>query len=199
MISVLDHRLGSLRVVVENLHNPHNTSAVLRTCEAMGIQHIHVVESVSKFAVARGITKGSHKWLTLHKHRNFADCAKELKDEGFSIYAAMLKKDAVPLPALPIDQNIALVFGNEHAGVSSEAQAHCDGAYFIPMQGFVQSYNVSVATAISIYDISSRMRTQREDGGALSAEQKSSTLESWLPKVAPYTRRITNLFTQAGK
>jgi tRNA (guanosine-2'-O-)-methyltransferase len=196
MLSVLEHRMGSLRVVVENLHNPHNMSAVLRSCEAMGVQHVHAVESVEKFSVSRGITKGSHKWLTLHKHRTFSDCASELAAEGFSLYAAMLQKDAVALAELPIDRNVALVFGNEHAGVSPEALALCDGAYFIPMHGFVQSYNVSVATSISIYDVSSRMRTGREDKGALTGEQKALILESWLPKVAPYTRKIANIFNQ---
>jgi tRNA (guanosine-2'-O-)-methyltransferase len=193
LLKVLEGRLASVRVVVENIHHPHNMSAVLRSCEALGVQTVHVVESVEKFKIARGITKGSHKWLTLRYHRSFTECADELHGEGFRLYAAMLADDAVSLEEVPVQTPVALVFGNEHAGVSEEAQAHCDGSYMIPMHGFVQSYNVSVAVAMSLYDVTSRARSQREDGGALTAEQQTQLLQTWLPKSTPHGRKITEI------
>ncbi len=193
ILAVLEQRLGSVRVVVENLHNPHNMSAVLRSCEAMGIQNVDVVDEQKEFKVARGITKGSHKWLTLKRHDDFATMAKQLKSEGFSLYAAMPAPDALPLDTVPVTEKIAIVFGNEHGGVSDTALEHCDGRFVIPMQGFVESFNVSVAVAISIYDLTTRARKEREDGGRLTPEQKAELLNEWLPKSSKFTRKIARI------
>ncbi|GAB4277626.1 MAG: tRNA (guanosine(18)-2'-O)-methyltransferase TrmH [Deferrisomatales bacterium] len=190
LLSVLDRRLGAVRVVVENLHHPHNMSAVLRSCEALGVQHVHAVESREAFCVSRGVTLGAHKWLTLHRHDTFAACARELQGRGFRLYAALLAPDAVALEEIPVDEPTALVFGNEKEGVSSEARALCDGAYTIPMEGFVQSFNISVAAAISLYSFTRRVRTQRPDGGLLTEAEKEQILEGWLPKSLRCGRRV---------
>lgn len=186
---VLDQRLGAVRVVLENLHHPHNMSAVLRTCEALGIQHVHAVETAEDFIVSRRITLGAHKWLTLHRHDTALECAEELKTSGFRIYAAMLDAAALPLSEIPVDAPVALVFGNEKAGVSKEFLRLCDGSYVIPMFGFAQSFNISVATAISLYSLISRVRAHRPDQGLLSPAEKVALLESWLPKAARWARR----------
>ncbi|MBI5442083.1 MAG: RNA methyltransferase [Deltaproteobacteria bacterium] len=180
--SVLDRRLGAVRVVVENLHHPHNMSALLRTCEAFGVQYVHAVEAVEDFTVSRRITLGAHKWLTLTRHRSFAECAGALRSQGFRLYAATLDPAAVPLEELPVDEPIALVFGNEKRGVSPATRALCDGAYTIRMEGFVQSLNISVAAAISIHSLTERVRRLRADGGLLGEEEKEKLLENWLPK-----------------
>ncbi len=179
---VLNRRLGAVRVVVENLHHPHNTSAVLRTCEALGIQHVHAVETAEDFTFSRRITLGAHKWLSLHRHESFAACAEELHALGFRLHAAMLDPSALPLEDLPVREPLALVLGNEKEGVSPGARALCDGAYIIPMAGFAQSLNISVAAAVSLYSVTRRVRELRPDGGLLCPEERARLLEAWLPK-----------------
>jgi tRNA (guanosine-2'-O-)-methyltransferase len=195
---VLALRLGAVRVVVENLHHPHNMSAVVRSCEAFGVQHLHAVEAGDEFTFSRRISLGSHKWLTLRRHDSFAACAAELKALGFRLYAAMLDPGAVPLHAIPIDEPVALVLGNEKEGVTPEARAQCDGAYTIPMAGFVQSLNISVAAAISLYDLTRRVRAERPDGGLLSEAERAALLESWLPKSARAAGRLARLARARG-
>jgi tRNA (guanosine-2'-O-)-methyltransferase len=182
MQQVLDSRLGAVRVVAENVHDPHNLSAVLRSAEALGVQHVHVVEAASGFGISRRITRGAHKWLTVHRHQEFRECADELRDAGFRLYAAMLQPGAVPLEEVPVTDPVALVLGNEHQGVSAEAAARCDGCYTIPMAGFVQSFNISVAAAVSLYSVTTRVRALREDGGRLGTEERRAVLDTWLPK-----------------
>ncbi len=193
VLDALSSRLGALRVVADNLRNSHNMNAVLRTCEAFGVQHLHAVEIERDFHINRKITKGSHKWIDLHRHVDFGECAAELKAGGFRIYAAMLSKKAVALDEIPVDTPVAIVLGNERTGVSKEALSHCDGLYTIPMHGFVQSFNISVAAAISIYSLSTRMRLLREDKGLLSDEERARVLADWLPKTAPYAKKISKV------
>lgn len=188
--AVLGQRLGAVRVVVENLHHPHNTSAVLRTCEALGIQHVHAVETAEDFTFSRRITLGAHKWLSLHRHDTFAPCAAELKARGFRLYAAMLDPEATPLEELPVQEPIALVFGNEKQGVSPAARGLCDGAYIIPMAGFAQSLNISVAAAVSLYSVARRARAERPDRGLLDAAERALLLEAWLPKSVACGSRV---------
>lgn len=193
LLAVLGQRLGSVRVAVENLHHPHNMSAVLRSCEAFGVQHVHAVETVEAFTFSRRVTLGAHKWLTLHRHDTFADCAAALRALGFRLYAALLDAAALPLGEVPVDAPVALVLGNEKEGVSAEARALCDGAYLIPMAGFSQSLNISVAAAVSLYDVTRRARTERADSGLLAEAERASLLETWLPKSARAAGRLAKL------
>ncbi len=198
MQAVLDKRLGAVRVVVEHLRHAHNLSAVLRTCEALGVQHVHVVDAAEHCTWSRRITQGAHKWLTVHRHDRFEACAAALRDRGFRMYAAMLDPGAVPLGEIPVDRPVAVVFGNEKAGVSPETRALCDGAYIIPMTGFVQSFNISVAAAISLYDLTRRARAERPDSGLLSAAERGEVLFSWLPKSLRCGRRIVDAGERRG-
>lgn len=197
MEQVLDRRLGAVRLVVEDLRHPHNMSAVLRSCEAMGVQHVHAVESEEDFTFSRSITKGSHKWLTLHRHETFEECAAELRREGFALYAAMLRPDAMTLEEVPLDRPVALVLGNELKGVRAETLALCDGCYMLPMEGFVQSYNVSVAAALSLHILTARVRRELPDGGGLPPEEKAALLEHWLPRSSPHMKRIVRALTRS--
>lgn len=193
ILEVLDGRLAGVRAVVENLHHPHNMSAMLRSCEALGVQHLHVVEEYEEYKVSRKITMGSHKWLTLHRHRNFAECASELKALGFSIHAAVLSDRAVPVSEVPVDRPVALLFGNEQFGVTPAAREFCDGEFIIPMNGFVQSFNVSVAAALSIYDVTTRMRKSGYPGALLNPDEKAALLAEWLPKSAPFAKKVARI------
>ena len=193
ILRVLDQRLAGVRAVAENLHHPHNMSAVLRSSEALGVQHLHVVEEYDEFKVSRKITMGCHKWLTLHRHDDFGECARELKNLDFSLYAAVLSDRAVPVSEVPVDRPVALVFGNEMSGVSPSAREYCDGEFIIPMGGFVQSFNVSVAAAVSLYDVTTRMKKRGGPGVFLTSEEKTALLAEWLPKSAPFAKRITRI------
>lgn len=190
MEAVLDRRLGAVRLVVEDLHHPHNMSAVLRTAEALGLQHVHAVEAAEQFTVSRRVTLGAHKWLTLHRHDAIDECADDLRGLGFALYAAVLDAGALPLEEIPVDRPAALVFGNEKRGVSPRARERCDAAFTVPMAGFSQSLNISVAAAISLYSLTRRVRTLREDGGLLSVEEKDRLLEAWLPLGVRCGRRV---------
>ncbi len=187
---VLHQRLGAVRLVVENLHHPHNLSAVLRTCEGLGVQHVHVVDSAENCRMSRRITLGAHKWLTVHRHGSFGACARELRQRGFRLYAAVLDPEAMPLEEIPVDPPVALVLGNEHQGVSPAARELCDGAYTISMHGFVQSFNVSVAAAVSLYSLTRRVRELRPDRGLLSPGERAEILRSWMPKSLRCGRRV---------
>lgn len=183
-------RLGAVRVVIDHLHHPHNLSAVLRTCEALGVQHVHVVDDPQHVQTSRRITLGAQKWLSLHRHDRFEECAELLHGIGFRIYAAMLDLEALALEEIPVGDPVALVFGNEREGVGETSRRCCDGSYTIPMEGFSQSFNVSVAAAISLYSITRRVRLLRPDQGLLPEPERADLLASWLPKGLRCGRRI---------
>lgn len=144
-------RTRTLTVVMEAFCDPQNVNAVLRTCEAFGIQDLHVVEGVMKpFDRNKKVSQNADKWLDVHRWPDTRACLEHLRAEGFSLYATHLGPGSRGVGELSFAGKVALVFGNEHRGVSQEALALSDLRYEIPMLGFVQSLNVSVAAAISI-------------------------------------------------
>lgn len=153
---VVRRRLQTLTVVVEDLRDPHNQAAVLRTSEGLGLLTAHVIDTPDQhgrtdtFDPSRGVTKDADKWLDVHKHRTVAPCVDELKAKGFAIYAGALDPSAVSLYELDVVRPCAFVFGNEHRGVSQELRSRADKLFSIPMRGFVESFNVSVAAAICL-------------------------------------------------
>jgi len=177
---VAGRRLGGLRVVLDGVHDPHNVSAVLRSCEGFGVQHVHLVRRLTDLPVNRAITLGCEKWLDLHEHDDAAACASALHELGFELWAAVPDRSAQPIEALDFGRKVALVFGGEHAGLSDELLAACDGRYQIPMPGFSQSLNVSVAAAISIY-IAATLR-RRAIGGPtdLSPAEIEALAQAWI-------------------
>jgi len=159
--TALATRSREVVMVLEDLLNEHNGAAVLRTAEAFGFFEVHVMEpEPGRFKVNRRISKGTQKWLDLHRHVSTADACAHLKARGYAVWVSALQGDAVDVHDIPIDRPIALLFGNELNGVSAEALARADGCFRIPMSGFVESFNISVAAAISLYDVSLRMRSR---------------------------------------
>lgn len=147
--AVVARRIRRLCVVIEGVNDPHNTAAVIRTAEAFGMQTVHVIERGHRFLSSRKVTQGTHKWVDLAVWRQPGDFHRVVKSEGKRILiadaeASMTLRDIDP--SVPT----ALVFGNEHAGVSPEMRARSDGAFSIPMVGFATSVNVSVAAGITI-------------------------------------------------
>jgi len=142
-------RLGGLRVVIENLHDPHNGAAVLRSAEAFGVQRVEVIESVERFRFSSTVTQGCEKWLDVVRHRTLAAAMVGLRSDGFAIYAAV-PGASVALDELDFSRPAAVMVGNEHEGLTTEAIAAADVRFGIPMFGLTQSLNLSVAAAIIV-------------------------------------------------
>ncbi len=151
---VLRRRQPDLTVVFENVHDPHNVSAVLRSCDAVGVFEAHgVYHSGEQFPKLGDKSSGSaRKWIDLHHHDSIDGCYSALRAKGMKIYTTHLASDSVSLYDLDLTQPTAFVFGNEHYGVSQEALAKADGNFLIPQMGIVQSLNISVACAVSLYE-----------------------------------------------
>ena len=142
-------RLGGLRVVIENLHDPHNGAAVLRSAEAFGVQRVEVIESVEPFRFSSTVTQGCEKWLDLVRHPTLADALAGLRAAGFAIYAAVPGAKTT-VDDLDFSRPAAVMVGNEHAGLTGEAIAAADVPFSIPMAGMTRSLNLSVATALIV-------------------------------------------------
>jgi tRNA (guanosine-2'-O-)-methyltransferase len=140
-------RLGGLRVVIENLHDPHNGAAVLRSAEAFGVQRVEVIESVEPFRFSSTVTQGCEKWLDVVRHKTLAAAVAGLRADGFAIYAAVPGASAT-VEDLDFARPAALMIGNEHEGLTAEAMAAADVRFGIPMAGMTRSLNLSVATAL---------------------------------------------------
>ena len=152
--SVLDKRQGSITVVLENVFDPHNISAVMRTCDAVGIQDIYILNNKIPPHRKWGAKSSSSaaKWLTIHQFTDADECFAELRKNYKKIYATHLSTDAVGLHDLNLTESVALVFGNEHSGVSEEIVAMADGNFIIPQVGIIKSLNISVACAVTLYE-----------------------------------------------
>jgi tRNA (guanosine-2'-O-)-methyltransferase len=182
LLHVLHHRQPNLTVVLENVHDPHNISAVMRTCDAVGIQDIYILNTKiprhKKFG-AKGSSSAA-KWLTVHQYENVDECFAELRKQYSTILTTHLSSDAVSLHHINFTTSIALVFGNEHAGVSNEARALADGNFIIPQMGIIQSLNISVACAVSIYEaLRQKKAAGHYDHAALSPARIDELLTQW--------------------
>ncbi|HEU0228254.1 MAG TPA: RNA methyltransferase [Arachidicoccus soli] len=155
---VLNNRQIDLTIVFENVQDPHNISAVLRTCESVGIQDIYILNHTiplhPKFSKELGTRSSSSawKWLSIHYFDNVADCVKDLKEKDFKLMATHLSSEAIDLYDVNFTEKIALVFGNERKGVSHQMLTFCDSNFIIPQVGIIQSLNISVACAVSLYE-----------------------------------------------
>jgi tRNA (guanosine-2'-O-)-methyltransferase len=148
---VLAHRTRNLVVVLEKLEDQFNMAAVLRTCEGLGLQEVHVVKHpLVPWKPNQRVTQGCDKWLDLHRYESLEACAKALKARGFTVLASGFSAGAKSLYQLDFKGKVALVFGNERFGVSPEGLAACDGSFWIPMYGFSQSFNISVAASAAL-------------------------------------------------
>ena len=151
---VLDKRQPDLTVVLENVQDPHNISAVMRTCDAVGIQDIYILNTQIPRHKKWGAKSSSSaaKWLSIHQFTDTAECFAALRRSYDKIYTTHLSSDAVSMHELELTQKVALVFGNEHSGVSEETIALSDGNFIIPQVGIIKSLNISVACAVTVYE-----------------------------------------------
>lgn len=154
LTDVLVKRQPNLTVVLENVFDPHNISAVMRTCDAVGIQEIYVLNTRIPRHKKWGARSSSSaaKWLTVHQFSDTEACFEALRKKYHKIYCTHLSQDAANIYTLNLTESVALVFGNEHAGISEELIHLCDGNFIIPQVGMIQSLNISVACAVTVYE-----------------------------------------------
>jgi tRNA (guanosine-2'-O-)-methyltransferase len=154
---VLSARLQSVIAIVEDTYDPHNAAATIRTTEAIGLGELHVVEPGERFSAARGVTRGAHRWIEMHRWTSVEDAVGALHARGFRVYATA--PDAThSIEDVDISTPIAVAFGNEHSGLTPAAMAACDGALKVPMFGFTESFNLSVTVALAMSRIAARRR-----------------------------------------
>lgn len=184
LLSVLSRRQPDLTVVLENVHDSHNVSAVLRTCDAVGVLEVHLVYTIEPFPeISHRTSASAYKWLRLRRHRDIPSCYAALRAEGFRIWATALTPEAQNIYTLDLTQPIAVVFGNEHRGVSSEACQLADGLCSIPQVGMVQSLNISVACAVILYEaFRQRWQAGFYTRPRLQPERFEQVLREWLER-----------------
>jgi tRNA (guanosine-2'-O-)-methyltransferase len=154
IISVLDKRQDNLVIVLENVFDPHNISAVMRTCDAVGVQDVYVLNTRIPRHKKWGAKSSSSaaSWLTIHEYSDAEKCFHHLRSKVDHIFTTHLSSDAVSLYEMDLTGRIALVFGNEHSGVSEEILSLSDGNFIIPQVGIIKSLNISVACAVTLYE-----------------------------------------------
>jgi tRNA (guanosine-2'-O-)-methyltransferase len=154
LTTVLNKRQPDITVVLENVFDPHNISAVMRTCDAIGVQDIYILNHKIAPHKKWGEKSSSSavKWLTIHQFTDAGECFIALRKKYKKIYTTHLSSDAVSLHELDLTESVALIFGNEHSGVSEEIIAMADGNFIIPQVGIIKSLNISVACAVSLYE-----------------------------------------------
>ncbi|HBB26375.1 MAG TPA: RNA methyltransferase [Bacteroidetes bacterium] len=174
---VLERRQPTLTVVFENVHDPHNISAVIRSCDAVGVAEAHGIYSGRQVFPELGekSSASARKWVDVHLHQSVDACYAALRARGMKIYTTHLSSDAVSLHELDLSQPVALVFGNEKEGVTAEAREKADGNFLIPQVGMIQSLNISVACAVSLYEA---FRQRQVAGMYDTAQLGSSELEA---------------------
>jgi tRNA (guanosine-2'-O-)-methyltransferase len=179
---VIGRRQADLTVVLENIHDPHNISAIMRSCDAVGILEIFVIDTLDphKKKLGKKSSASAKKWVEVNYFNTVNDCVLALKNKGYALWATHLANDAVSLYELDLARPAALAFGNEHAGVSEELLSHADGNFIIPMMGMIPSLNVSVACAVSLYEAyRQRAAAGKYEASAFTPEAMSQMLEAW--------------------
>lgn len=166
LLSVIDSRLASVTVVFDAPHDPFNGAAVVRSCEAFGVQTVHVVERSEKFLTAGSVARGAQKWVDVVTHTKVESAVKTLRDEGMELVGAHPEGELLPedLAAIP---RLAIVLGNERDGIAEELDAACSRRVRVPMRGFIDSLNVSVTAAILL-----ERATRARPGDLTEAERR---------------------------
>ncbi len=184
IVGVVKARQYSLRIVLENIHDPHNVSAIFRTCDAVGVPKVSLIYYLEKFPkIGKKSSASAFKWVEKEKFNNVVECYSSLRNEGYKIYASSISNDAVDFYKLDFKRKVAIVFGNEHRGVSEDATMLADKKFKIPMFGMVQSLNVSVATAVVLYEVlRQRLNKGFYDKSELSETVLEELVEKWARK-----------------
>ncbi len=184
IINVVTARQFSLRVVLENIHDPHNVSAIFRTCDAVGVPQVDLLYTQEEFPkISKVSSASSKKWIDQKRYNSTDECVKQLRSDGFKIYGTILSDKAENIYNLDLTEKIAIVMGNEHRGISDEIIDACDKHIYIPMRGMIQSLNVSVATAVVLYE-AQRQRAAKGmyEKSELDDKNLENMIDQWCEK-----------------
>ena len=197
MLSTVAKRTNHVRLVVQDVHQPHNVSACIRSAEGFGIQNIDVVTLKTKFD-ASTVARGVDNWVDITKHQTVEACIDKLHNNGYIVAAAFPYGDALTLDELPVDKPIALAFGNEHEGLDLAWRDRADIRFTIPMVGIVESLNISVCAAISMYSATQRAKAAiASEHYYLSEEQQQILLNQWICRqISTYEGQLNRLRTR---
>lgn len=180
---VLSGRTRHVTVVLEDIYQPHNASAVLRSCECFGVQDVHIIENRNDYEINPEVVMGATKWLNLHRYRdgefNTKTCLSKLKQQGYQLIATSPHEDDFTPLNLPLDKPVALLFGTEQEGLSPLARQMADYFVRIPMAGFTESFNISVSAAICLYELTNRLR-KSDIPWPLTEDQHDELQLAWL-------------------
>ena len=182
ILEVLHHRQHDLTLVLENVHDPHNISAVMRTADAVGVKEIYVLNTrISRHEkFGRKSSSSASKWLQVHQFEDAEACFKQVREKYQRVMATHLSSDAVGLYDMDLTGSIALVFGNEHEGVSQDAMKYVDGNFIIPQVGMIQSLNISVACAVTLYEAYRQKSVAGHYAQSrMTAPEQAALLEFW--------------------
>ena len=174
---VLQQRTRHLTVLLEDIYQPHNASACLRSCDCLGVQDVHIVEDRNRYRPNNGVTMGSTKWLSLHRYHEISPAVETLRSRGYRLVATTPNVDGFEPATLPREQPVALLFGTEEEGLSDEALEAADTTLRLPMYGFTQSFNISVTVALTLSRLMERVRESGIAWQLTEDEQRKLTLE----------------------
>lgn len=190
---IIQYRTRYLTVVLEDIYQPQNASAVLRTADCFGVQDVHIIENRNEYVINPEVALGASKWLTLHKYsekeNNTLAAIQKLKSQGYRIVATMPHSDDVILSDLNMNQKTALFFGTELQGLSEVVQENADVFVKIPMYGFTESYNISVSAALCLQELTTKMRIENIDW-KLSASELLDVKLDWARSVVKEAENV---------
>lgn len=194
----IKHRTNFIAVVLEDIYQSQNASAVLRTSECLGIQDIHIVENNNKYQINPDVSLGSDKWINLHYYKkknenNTITCIEKLKSDGYKIIATHPHKNEISLSEYIPKEKIALVFGTEKEGISEDIKNAADHFLTIPMYGFTESYNISVAAAITLFSLVEKIKKEKIWKG-LDEKEETEILLKWCRKSIRMSKKIEESF-----
>ncbi len=180
---VIAQRTNHLHIVLENIYQAHNASAVLRSAESFGIQNVHFIENRNSLKISDDVAMGSSNWLNIHRYNTSDNNTEQalllLKQQGYKIVATTPHTNACTIDKLPVNNKLALVFGTEIDGVSETVMKMADEFVKIPMYGFTESFNVSVCAALCMYELTTRIR-QTVPNHLLSEIEQANVYFNWL-------------------
>ncbi len=200
---VLGRRTRHLTALLERVHDPHNLSACIRSCDAFGIQHLHIVPEVGvELKLSRKVASGAQRWVSVQVHASTSDAVAALRASGYALFATALggKTPTRPIRDTPLDQPVCVVFGNERDGVSTALLEAVDGNVTVPMYGFVDSFNISVAFALAMHTLRDRMAASGQVAGELSPRERTRLLDRWVLSDVPRAEEVlAELGRRAGR
>lgn len=194
------NRTRHITVVLENLFQPHNAAAVLRSCDCFGVQDVHIIENFNKYEPNKEIDMGSSKWLNTIKYNktenNTTECIQALKAKGYKIVATTPHTNDCMIEDLPLNQPIALLFGTELTGLTDEALEQADAYVRLPMYGFTESYNISVSVALALFSVTERIRKNESINWQLPDHEQDLIKLQWAKKVVKHSAKVEKILNE---